>query len=245
MMHFAAQYLAAVGISFLEKKEDDSHTNLGLNVEEGRLETHLLSDMGDTLSLDYQNFSLVWSSFDGSASLRLEGTSHEEVLAWINKVSQKVPGKEYQFQLHYELPYEMGKRFRFGPVDGTELERLLQIRVLAQFALERALKDHSMTSSIRIWPHHFDTGSLSSLSPDSDVSIGMGLAIPDPIKDQHYFYVGGYRGHTPVNVSQFDPLTQGEWISEGFMGAVLPANNLDETEAVRFLNEAITAYKSL
>ena len=37
-IHLAAQYLAAAGISFLEKRDDDSHTNLGFNIEKGTLD---------------------------------------------------------------------------------------------------------------------------------------------------------------------------------------------------------------
>jgi hypothetical protein len=32
-LHIAAQYLAAANMSFLEKKADDSHTNLGFNTD--------------------------------------------------------------------------------------------------------------------------------------------------------------------------------------------------------------------
>ena len=40
-LHLAAQYLAAGGISFIEKKSDDSHTNLAWNKTENRMTTHV------------------------------------------------------------------------------------------------------------------------------------------------------------------------------------------------------------
>lgn len=58
MMHLAAQYLAAAGISFVEKKADYSHTNLGWSIDKQRLETHPLSEKGDVLALNYNTFSL-------------------------------------------------------------------------------------------------------------------------------------------------------------------------------------------
>lgn len=41
-MHLAAQYLAAAGISFVAKEDDDSHTNLGFSAETGSMTTHPL-----------------------------------------------------------------------------------------------------------------------------------------------------------------------------------------------------------
>ncbi|MEM6380925.1 MAG: hypothetical protein AAF705_22325, partial [Bacteroidota bacterium] len=55
--HIAAQYLTTVAISFLEKKDDDSHTNLGW--KNGGLHTHPLSSANCTLTLDYSSFSLI------------------------------------------------------------------------------------------------------------------------------------------------------------------------------------------
>ena len=39
-MHLTAQYLAAAGISFVAKKDDDSHTNVGFSIEKTCIETH-------------------------------------------------------------------------------------------------------------------------------------------------------------------------------------------------------------
>lgn len=83
-MHLAAQYLAAAGINFVPKKEDDSHTNLGFSIEKQRLETHPLSENGDLLSLDYNSFSLQWDSQNDVERLLLDGVRHETVLHWLN-----------------------------------------------------------------------------------------------------------------------------------------------------------------
>ena len=51
MLYLAAQYLAAAGISFLEKKEDDSHTNLAFNSNNAQLSSRVLSSKGDVYLL--------------------------------------------------------------------------------------------------------------------------------------------------------------------------------------------------
>ena len=84
-MHLAAQYLAAAGISFLEKRDDDSHTNLGFDTDNGTLSTHILSKNEDRLVLNYQKFTLDWISLSGSTSFRLDGATHQQVVKWIQK----------------------------------------------------------------------------------------------------------------------------------------------------------------
>ena len=55
-MHLAAQYLAAAGISFLEKKDDDSHTNLGFSIKDQCLYTHTLSRKRRRIRFRLQKF---------------------------------------------------------------------------------------------------------------------------------------------------------------------------------------------
>ena len=105
-MHLAAQYLAAAGISFLEKESDDSHTNLGFNTENGCLSTHTLSDNGDVLCLDYEKFALEWKSNKGTTTFELDGAMHAEVLNWLRDTSKALLNKTYQYEFHYDLPYQ-------------------------------------------------------------------------------------------------------------------------------------------
>ena len=97
-MHLAAQYLAAAGISFLDKKEDDSHTNLGFDTDNGTLSTHIFSKNKDRLVLNYQKFTLDWVSLSGSVSFRLDGAKHQQIIKWISEVSQRFLNKPYQYK---------------------------------------------------------------------------------------------------------------------------------------------------
>ena len=112
-MHLAAQYLAAAGISFLDKKADDSHTNLGFNIKNGTLETHVLSENGDQLCLNYNVFSLQWKSKTGTVSFDLDGATHQDVLSWLADTSKAHLGKEYTYNLHYDLPYSINNSYVF------------------------------------------------------------------------------------------------------------------------------------
>ncbi|MEH6535337.1 MAG: hypothetical protein V7719_03015 [Psychroserpens sp.] len=242
-MHLAAQYLAAAGISFLNKESDDSHTNLGFNTDSGTLSTHMLSENEDRLSLNYQKFTLDWNSLSGNTSFRLDGATHKQVVQWISDVSQTYLNKKYKYQLHYDLPYSITDDYIFKLHNVSDLQSLMHLRILAQFSLERISKDNLLESPIRVWPHHFDTGIYEKM-PDSDVSIGLGLAIPDTNCDEHYMYISGYKKNETIDTSSFGKLENGEWRTNEFKGAILPATRLIESETVTFFQEAINTYKN-
>ncbi|CAZ97960.1 hypothetical protein [Zobellia galactanivorans] len=240
MMHLAAQYLAAAGISFVEKKADDSHTNLGWSIDKQGLETHPLSIDGDVLALNYNTFSLEWNSPKNNASFALDGKTHEQVLEWLTNSADAFLGKKYTYDFHYDLPYSIDDSFTFK-LDAHKLKELTGLRTLAQSSLEKTLEANGLSSDIRIWPHHFDSGAYVIIS--DDLSIGFGLAVPDTMINEHYFYISGYKGHDGIETSNFTSLSMGEWKNEGFKGAVLPATKINEAQVVHFFTEAINTYK--
>ena len=114
MMYLLAQYLAAAGISFLEKEQDERQTKLGFSIEKSSMYSRPLSDKGDTLSVNYRKFALEWNSNDSSDTLRLDGTTHAEVLRWIVEMSLKAEiNQRYNYSFHYESPYAIKDNFMF------------------------------------------------------------------------------------------------------------------------------------
>ncbi len=244
-MHLAAQYLAAAGISFLEKKSDDSHTNLGFSTEKGTLYTRPLNSSGGLLSLNYRLFALEWTSHNTTKTLQLNGTSHAKVLQWIKRmVKDSDLNLPYTYALHYELPYTITDSYIYTLKDINRLSQLITYRTLSKLAIQEFLQNNQLSSEIRIWPHHFDTGAFASLEDESGIAIGLGLAIPDTMCNDYYFYISGYQGHDGLNTSDFKPLTIGKWYNEGFKGAVLPISGVDKATVITFFEEAFTAYKN-
>ena len=119
----------------------------------------------------------------------------------------------------------------------------MNLRVLAQLVLENIDKQYNLNTSIRIWPHHFDTGIYSAL-PNSDITIGLGLAIPDSICNNHYLYISGYKNGNTMDTSKLSKLESGEWKSNGFTGAILDTNTIVESQGVAFFKEAINQLKN-
>ncbi|SIR33641.1 hypothetical protein [Maribacter ulvicola] len=238
-MHLAAQYLAAAGISFLTKKDDDSHTNLGWSIEKQQLETHPLSSKGDILSLNYNTFSLEWNVSNNNASFLLDGKTHQQVLQWLEETSRLFLNKAYTYDFHYNLPYSIDATYTFK-LNVPELKYLAALRTLAQSSVVKTLNTTDLESSIRVWPHHFDLGAYASLA--HKVSVGFGLAIPDDIINEHYFYISGYGEQGSLDTNNFEILSLGEWKNTSFKGAVLPVANVNEKEVLQFFAEAIGSY---
>ena len=220
-IRLAAQYLAAAGISFLEKQADDSHTNLGYSEEEHQLFSRPLNASGDFLALDLLNFALKWVTASGSSHYMLDGKSHAEILEWLkSKVKNDDLSSEYQYSFHYDLSCAISDTYVFKMnEEALQLER--DLRGLANRVLSHVLSEYSMESDIRIWPH---------------------LAIPDSLVDQYYLYISGYMGHESLSTASFKPLSNGQWLNDGLKGGVLPAVKLDENTVIRYFKEAIANY---
>ena len=242
-MHLAAQYLAAAGISFLEKKDDDSHTNFGFSITDKCLYTHSLSINDDVLGLDYDNFALVWKSKKGKTSFSLDGVSHSTILKWLSDMSKSNLNKLYTYKFHYTLPYSIDASYTFKLSNLDRLKTLTAQRVMVEKVIESIKADYKLEAPCRVWPHHFDTGIYAKI-PDTNLTIGLGLAIPDNVSKTHYFYISGYKNDKIIKPYNFFELTIGEWRTEDFTGAILELLDVNKNDTISFFKEAIKQFKS-
>ena len=243
-LHLASQYLAAAGKSFLEHRADDSHTNLEFSIETKSLLTRAFDGSRTQLGLNYKTFSLDWIASQ-SESISLKGKTHQQLIEWLTEMTKKSGlNKTYEYNLHYQLPYSLDDGEEFKLSSKEEVEELIRLRTLAQNVISQFLKEEQLESEIRIWPHHFDTGAFAHLHDGSGKSVGLGMAIPDNMIDDLYFYISGYRGHDNLNTWAFPALSHGKWVNNGFKGAVIPASKTDETTVLQFFREALKGYQS-
>ncbi|OUS00410.1 hypothetical protein A9Q86_10590 [Flavobacteriales bacterium 33_180_T64] len=239
-MHIAAQYLATSAISFITKEDDDSHTNLGwIN---RTLETHPFIN-GDKLGLNYEHFSLEWIHSDGNKEhLFLNNVTHKEVIDWIALMSiDNHIEKVYSYLMHYDLPYKkISDTFRFKLTSQNDLNQLIKKRDLAQHVISKVLTSNNYISPIRIWPHHFDTGAFVNIN--KKLSIGIGMAIPDSLIDDFYFYISGYNNHKPINLELPKNINKETYYTNGWQGFAIPISESDEDSIIDFCQVAINLY---
>ncbi len=244
-LHIASQYLAAAGISFVEAKQDDSHTNLGWSMEHKSLFTRSLNNHGLVLALNYKEFSLQWINKDWQVleQFSLSGLTHGEIYNRLSDFlkAHSIEGK-YNYQFHYDLPYEkMIDAYRFPQVDNDEVSRVSTLTSTAQQAFEKLNEQLEEKVEIRVWPHHFDLGLFAKVN--EQLSVGVGLAIPDGMVNDHYYYVTGWDEGGSMSTEGFGGLDKGEWKSGNFNGAILSASGTEVSTIDHFLIESINHFK--
>jgi len=243
-LHIAAQYLTAAAITFVEKKDDDSHTNLDWSNENATLSSRPLNSGGDVLALNLTSFSLEWRNYDQlMSSFNLAGEKHQTVLLWIKEQLEKAGGqKPYMYEFHYDIGYGINMTdYIFPQPDIKELNRIAELLSIAQNAMTSVLNEQSLNSEIRVWSHHFDIGAFAVVS--EKVSLGFGLAIPDSMMDDFYYYISGYQSEDYLETKNFEQLKIGEWKTESWKAGTLKATGISEQQAQQFLNETINAYR--
>lgn len=232
-IHWSSQYLVAAAKSFLEEKPDDSHTNLGFNPETASLYTRDLQGRG-RLEYAIAEKKLRWDEL--GLEWQLEGRTHPEILRALHKAfADSGMNSAYRFDLHYELPYDLPKSGYTYTESGTDtLAYHIAQRTLGQNGM-RAISE-KYGQEVRVWPHHFDSGLFLNGLREDELSVGLGLAIPDALSDHYYFFISAYLNGVAVEPSGFgDAPGNGRWISGGFKGAILPTIGIGAEEAEEFL----------
>ena len=212
-LHLASQYLAAAGKSFIEERPDDSHTSMVWDSGEQTLWTQALNEEGLKLGLNVAAFALdlYHPLSDLVASYPMKGARHLDIVNWMER-ERSFCGldRPFVFDLHYDLPYDLSfeDSFTFQAVDGERRTQHASRRSDADKVLHGLVKDGSKTvkSEVRVWPHHFDTGLLLQSEKVENLQFSLGMAMPDEVCSDWYYYVSAYRGEDAVDVKGLDSL---------------------------------------
>lgn len=259
-LHHAAQLIAAVGNSLLPKEKDDSQSNLGWDNTQKALvgrKVEFNEKVYPILKYDDLSVHLLNEQDESLHSFLLPDNNKAQALNWLNQTLEQLGyhGEKITCPSHYELPvspFHRGAAFASDTIYRLELARY---RSNTQLALQALAKTEELRD-IRVWPHHFDLASTIIIDTDENGNptkkIGLGLAIPDPIKNELYYYVSHWLKDGIPNYRSL-PALPGDavWLAKGFKGVVLPASRLarlDDKAAQAalldaFFNEAIAATK--
>ncbi|MBO6524788.1 MAG: hypothetical protein JJ971_13235 [Balneolaceae bacterium] len=234
-IHYLSQILAKTGRTFVEKKEDDSHTNLGFVPSTNWLETHWIESPKGKIKLVLRitDFCILWLDEKGEAFQTISTVlkTQEEVEDQLKKGIKEagLDPEGFSEPLHFEIPdYTfVGKPFQM--INRHNLDEWTQWRTLANEACGKVLGILDAGVPIRIWPHHFDTGIY--VQATDEPGIGFGLAMKDEMAGAPYFYMSGYPSEGKLDYSEAPELTSGRWeITEGFKGAILPLTEYEEVQ---------------
>ena len=239
-LHIAAQYLSAIGINYINKQADDSHTNLGWDKEKMRLTTHTFGDQNYQLGLSFKTGQVEWIE-NGVSTYYLDLTvsTHGSNLEWIGQLAEKHGLGVYSYTFHYDLPYKKINEDHIFSFDRKDVDEISKRINQAHVVFENTLSKHNLKSPIRVWSHHFDLGIYTQLDNIGNLFMGAGLAIPDALEDDMYYYASGWKNGESVSTGEFSGLKNGRWRKD-WNGAILTSTGIDNETAETFYDEAIS-----
>lgn len=235
-LHYLSQILAKVNRSFIEKKEDDSHTNLAYDPWNQRILGRTIQKNDDQYRLNLNLVDLSFEMLDQTQnSLWLVGSAGKSIQEVEEQVDHGIKDlglaqEDWRAPMHYEIPdYGLGKH-PIEPLSEVERTHWTYYRALANYSCLNLQKSLATQLEIRIWPHHFDTATLIKIN--EKLSIGYGLAMKDEMVGEAYFYLSGYPEGFNFNYANFKQGEDWQWKSSEWKGAILPIDLLaDEYQA--------------
>lgn len=253
-LHHAAQFCSAAGISFLEPKADDSHTNLewipslgGLFSQDipGRTSFRIGVRPADlTLVIAIQNDQPF-------AQCKLHGRTIVEATQWIRThiAALGLDSARYTLKRHYEIPiHAVDDGDAFDASDKSQFEELSKWLANGASLLNSISRSIRKASEVRCWPHHFDIAVL--IQATRNRTIGVGLEPGDNYYDEPYFYVNMRPQPSPAQAKMKPLWGRGAWHTRGWVGAVLTGSRIgaaseQERHAREFIDSAISACRGL
>jgi hypothetical protein len=241
-VHHAAQLVAAIGISYLPKADDDSHTNMEWIA--GALASNAVGERPFRVGVRPHPFALVAIGGDAElASYPLNGRTIDDAAAWVRGQVRKLglDSSRYTLAKHYTIPpHSVDNGAAFDASDAAAFEQLQRWYGDADAVLHGVAQERQ-GSSVRCWPHHFDIATLLTLTPGQ--TIGVGLEPGDVYYDEPYWYVN--RSPAPASTPGNQLEGAGLWHSREWIGAVLPGSRLwrdgQQAQVRSFIDSAVQA----
>jgi hypothetical protein len=250
-LHQLSQTIAKVNRTFVETKEDDSHTNLYFDPISCRIYGHWMgADQNQiilTLNLTNSEFEWLDTKWDVIQSIGISGKTQSQIELEIHGmlVDLKLDSKNFMAEMHYEIPDYGLENKEWAPLSMSCVKEWVKWRSIANNASNMVTGSLQGTTDVRIWPHHFDTGIY--LGANAKTGIGFGMAMQDSMVGAPYFYcTGSNLNGDELEYAHMPDLTFGHWVVGGtWNGAVLSLLDLSENEMVKirtFISETVACY---
>jgi hypothetical protein len=237
-LHHAAQLATAIGISYVPRRADDSHTNLEWLPGTQALASRLV-DTATPFRVAMRPSPLSLLLLDASHALlgefSLNGRTVEDGRKWLQSVLSSVNADPEQLTLkrHFTIPsHPVFDGAAFDASNDRAFRELSLWYDNAASILTAMTAETPGASEVRCWPHHFDIAALIEVVPARDGqyahTVGVGMEPGDNYYAEPYFYVNMYPSPPASRVSAAID-GRGMWHTREWIGAVLPASRLERT----------------
>lgn len=251
--HHAAQFIALAGHYLIPQKPDDSNTNMAYFAESDLLVGNILPNgLSVALKLTDLRLRILNQQSNIQKEIILEGKTKREIFKELKqKLSDLgVDVAGFKNELHYKIPlHQLDNGAAFSVKKENNFIENAQFRQNAQFVIEKIVKDYDEAEPVKIWPHHFDTGSFIPVSHNKQgelsQSIGIGWAMPDSMVNEPYYYLS-FWSKTPLEgINKLKALEIGDWKMPDWNGAVLKLSVImNSGEANEQFQAVMSFYKS-
>ena len=236
-LHRAIQLPGCIGRCYARERQDDGHTAMRFRGSLGAVVSEPAVESGIRLGLHLAGARLLFLDHHGgiTSGFDLEERTLEEACQWLEALLEeagedpsqlRVEPEEYSLPEH---PLDEGAAFKF--IYPAAFEELARFYANADALLSAVSAGYPHTSTVRTWPHHFDSAVSMSVdpakSPEEARSVGVGFSPGDASYNEPYWYVTPWP--YPEATDSMPTLEGGgHWHTEGWTGAVLPATRLEE-----------------
>ncbi len=165
--YHATQFIAMAGRHLIPQQPDDSNTNMQYLPDQELLAGNELSN-GLRLAIHLTDLKLCFLDQSGKCKneISLIGKSKLQVFEELKKVlaGLGIDVSNFKNELHYEISsHKMDRVGSFIITDSKLFEENIKYRHNAELIMNNLVTLYPNTSSVRVWPHHYDTGSLLSV----------------------------------------------------------------------------------
>jgi hypothetical protein len=232
LLHHAAQLVAAVGRSLVPPRPDDGHTSLEWRAEAGALVGQEVPGPRPwRAALRPDEPSLAILARDAEVGrLGLSGRTRAEAFAWIVDRAGDLgaPAERLRLEAPYTIPeHPVGGGAPFAAGADGALTELARWFADGDAVLRAVASAWLVATPVRVWPHHFDVGTVLPLDDrhgEGAPSIGVGLSPGDEGIPEPYFYVTPWP--PPPAGSLPDLPAGGRWHRDGWTGALLTGSEV-------------------
>ena len=246
-LHYAAQFAAAAGISFLPPEPDDSHMNLEWVPEFAGLFSHLIpAKKPFRVGVRFVELALliVPEPRTTIAETQLNRCTVAEATSWLRSQieSQGADAERYTLRRPYDIPYHpLASGGAFDITERAPFEELSKWFSNGAVILSDLVRSTPGASEARCWPRDFDIATSINVPPG--YTIGTGMEPGDNYYAEPYFYVNMSPTPTAAEVRSRQLSGNGTWHTNGWIGAILPGSRLgapatQEPQVREFLNSA-------
>ena len=248
--YFAVQYVAMAGRYLIPQRDDDSNTSMTYDrIRQQFVGEKLIGEKRLALHPSDLTLRLTKGDNDAFHGLSLEGLTWEEAYSGIKHIlaDHGLSTESLRNEMHYDLPeHPLLNESRFSPGDNAHILENIHYRHNAGIILNEALSRYPKAEPVRIWPHHFDTGSLIPLSYDDKgiltSSVGVGWAIPDGMIDEPYYYLSIWTKEPLEMPVELSSPGSGHWITSQWNGSVLRLSALMKHDTAEGQHDAVVAF---